>query len=75
METTQFLNYANCEILLIGATDNLIQELGEVGEELHDLEEEDEFKVQGSGVEDFIFDELKLEKNNVPIQPLHGEWK
>lgn len=75
METTEFLNYANCEILLIGASDNLIQELGEVGEELHDLEEEHEFKMQQTGEEKYIFEELKLDRSKAPIEPLHGEWK
>lgn len=75
MENTKFLNYANSELLLIGATDNLIQELGEVAEELHKLEEEDEMKVLDVGDVKHIFDELKLEKGKAPVEPLHGEWK
>ncbi|KAH8555535.1 hypothetical protein BGW37DRAFT_139892 [Umbelopsis sp. PMI_123] len=75
MDNTKFLNYANCEILLIGATDNLIQELGEVGEELHQMEEEDELKVLDVGISKHIFDELKLEKDQAPVEPLEGQWK
>jgi hypothetical protein len=75
MENTKFLNYTNTELLLVGATDNLIQELGEVAEELHQLEEEDEMKVLDVGDVKYIFDELKLEKDKAPVEPLHGEWK
>ncbi|KAG2187568.1 hypothetical protein INT44_005257 [Umbelopsis vinacea] len=75
MENTKFLNYTNSELLLIGATDNLIQELGEVAEELHQLEEEDELKVLDVGDVKYIFDELKLDKGKAPVEPLHGEWK
>jgi hypothetical protein len=75
LANTKYLNYPYCEFLFIGATDHLLKELGEVGEDLMEMEDKDDFEVQDAGVEDYIFKELKLEKEKVPVEPLQGEWK
>ncbi|KAG2179180.1 hypothetical protein INT43_002030 [Umbelopsis isabellina] len=75
MATTKYLNYQHCELLFIGATQDLLKELGDVGEDLMEREDKDEFEVQDVGVEDYIFKEMKLAKEKVPVEPLQGEWK
>lgn len=75
MATTKYLNYQNTELLFIGATEDLMKELGDVAEDLMEREEKDEFAIQDAGVEDYIFNEMKLDKEKVPVEPLQGEWK
>lgn len=75
MATTKYLNYPYCELLFIGAAEDLLNELGEVGEDLMEMEDKDDFEVQDAGVEEFIFKEMKLDQEKVPVEPLQGEWK
>ncbi|KAJ2955664.1 hypothetical protein NQZ79_g8361 [Umbelopsis isabellina] len=75
MATTKYLNYPYCELLFIGAAEDLLKELGEVGEDLMEMEDKDDFEVQDAGVEEFIFKQMKLDQEKVPVEPLQGEWK
>ncbi|CAG8527018.1 16187_t:CDS:2 [Acaulospora colombiana] len=76
LTSTEFLDYKGCEFLLIGASDDIVGELGEeVGKELEDLAEL-EIKSVEPFAEKEIFDELRLEKGIIPTEPaFHGMWK
>ncbi|KAI9492803.1 hypothetical protein BDB00DRAFT_826494 [Zychaea mexicana] len=72
--TTEFLNYSNCELMLVGATEKIETELGNAGKELEKMEKEDEEHVDYVGADQSVFDELELSKKENPIEPLKGEW-
>ncbi|KAI8141519.1 hypothetical protein BJV82DRAFT_518078 [Fennellomyces sp. T-0311] len=74
MDTTEFLNYNNCELMLIGATEKVKEELGNAGKELEKMEEKDEDFVEHVGVDKSVFDALELEKKENPVEPLEGKW-
>ncbi|RUS15457.1 hypothetical protein BC938DRAFT_476933 [Jimgerdemannia flammicorona] len=75
VDTTEYLDVDNCEILLIGASEDEVVELGSAGEELHKMELEDEEVVTQLGEDNAIFEELRMDKSKHPVDPLHGEWK
>ncbi|KAG0173328.1 hypothetical protein DFQ28_009273 [Apophysomyces sp. BC1034] len=75
METTEFLNYENCELMLIGAKKDVMAELGKTGKALEEMEIEDEEHIEYVGVDQALFDDLHLESKNNPVEPLKGEWK
>jgi len=75
LSTTEFMDYDGAELLLIGAKDDIAEELGEAGEELEELSDFETKKITSLSSEDVIFGELKLEKEVVPSEPLHGLWK
>ncbi|KAF7725977.1 hypothetical protein EC973_009123 [Apophysomyces ossiformis] len=75
MDTPDFLNYDNCELMLIGAKQDVTAELGKTGEALEDLTKEEEERIQYVGPKQTLFDELQLECKDHPIQPLEGKWE
>lgn len=74
VNTPAFLDSVHCELLFIGATEDILRELGDVGEELENMEEEDEVKVTKLGEENSVFEELKLDSRKFPIDALQGKW-
>jgi len=76
LPSTEFLDYRGCEFLLIGASDDINEELGEdIGKSLEDLAELEIKSVEKFAEKD-IFDELRLEKGTIPTEPVfHGMWK
>ena len=59
-------------MLLIGASDDLVQEFGKVGEKIEEIEQMDAQKISDNR----IFEELHLKKKENPPQPLlEGTWK
>ncbi|CAG8735948.1 4429_t:CDS:2 [Dentiscutata erythropus] len=74
--TTNFLDYNGAEVLLIGARNDIADELGqEVGGELEEFAEL-ELKSLVSFDDQGVFDELHLEKDIIPTEPaFHGLWK
>ncbi|OZJ02993.1 hypothetical protein BZG36_03133 [Bifiguratus adelaidae] len=74
LDPPDFLDYDYCEMLLIGASGDVVGELGKAGETLENMEEKDEVNVTKLGEEDAIFKQLKLHKEEHPVEPLHGEW-
>lgn len=74
METTEFLNYKDCELMLIGASKNVEKELGKAGKELKEMEKKDEEHIEHVGVDKSVFDELEIEKDKNPGSPLQGDW-
>ncbi|KAI8384527.1 uncharacterized protein BYT42DRAFT_544418 [Radiomyces spectabilis] len=74
METTDFLNYDYCELVMIGATEDLDKELGKTAKDLEKMEEKDEDHVDYVGVDKVVFKDLHLEADQNPVAPLK-EWK
>ncbi|RUS19611.1 hypothetical protein BC937DRAFT_87200 [Endogone sp. FLAS-F59071] len=75
VSTPEYLNVDNCEILLIGTSEDVSSELGPSGKTLHKMEEDDEEEVARLGQDHVIFGELRLKKDKHPAEPLRGEWK
>lgn len=75
LSTTEFMDYDGAELLLIGAKDEIAEELGEAGEELEELSDFETKKITPLTAEDVIFKELNLERVVLPSEPLHGLWK
>ncbi|GBC02891.1 hypothetical protein RclHR1_04890002 [Rhizophagus clarus] len=75
LSTTEFMDYDGAELLLIGAKEDITEELGEAGEELEELSDFETKKITSLTAEDVIFKELNLEKEALPTEPLHGLWK
>jgi len=68
----EHLNYQGCELIVIGASSDLKEELGEVGEYLEELEKLDAKKITS----DKLWNELRLNKSKHPSEPLvKGKWK
>lgn len=74
METSEFLNYKNCELMLVGAKHDIQEELGKVAEKLEEEEEKDEERIEHVGVEATVFKDLELEQKQNPTEALKGEW-
>ncbi|KAI9245123.1 hypothetical protein BDA99DRAFT_566028 [Phascolomyces articulosus] len=73
--TTEFLNHKYCELLLVGATEKVQEELDKAGKTLEKMEKEDEEHVEHVGIDKSVFDELELVKKENPIEPLkEGKW-
>jgi len=69
---TELLDYKGAEIIIIGASDDLKEEFGELGLELEKDEQEDAKKLSDHK----LFDELHLDKKKFLSQPLlQGDWK
>jgi len=65
------LDYEGAEIILIGASDDLVAELGEVGEEVERYSELDAKRL----TDDKLYKELHLNIKDHPIEPLRdGTW-
>jgi len=68
----ELLNYPKSELLLVGSSENLVEEFGEVGEALEEMEKLDEKRL----TDKTLFEELHMTKKEHPPQPLlKGEWK
>jgi len=68
----QHLNYSGSEFIIIGASNDLKEELGETGEYIENLEKIDSWKITS----DKLWRELKLKKAEHPTEPLiQGKWK
>lgn len=75
LSSTEFMDYDGAELLLIGAKENIAEELGEAGEELEELADFEIKEIVPVTAERVIYDELHLEKGVLPSEPLHGLWK
>jgi len=72
VDPVEFLNYENAQVLLIGAAEDVVKDLGKEGEELEEFEKIDEKRL----TDDKLFKELHLTKAEHPPQPLlEGTWK
>jgi len=69
-----FLEYEGLEMLLIGTSADLKQELGEAGAVV-EKEAEEEFKEGVFDSPDSLFQELKMRGKDHPIAPLSGKWE
>jgi hypothetical protein len=66
------LNYDRAQLLLIGASSDVVKDLGKEGEQLEEFEKLDEKRL----TDDKLFKELHLTKKDHPPQPLlKGTWK
>jgi len=69
--TPELLDFSGTELLLIGASDDLKSEFGNVGEYIEELEKIDAKKVTNES----LWNELHLSKAEHPSQPLlKGKW-
>lgn len=75
LSTTEFMDYDGAELLFIGAKEDIVGELEEAGKELEELADFEVKVISPLSAERVIFDELQLEKNTLPLEPLHGLWK
>ncbi|CAG8526047.1 12093_t:CDS:2 [Acaulospora morrowiae] len=74
LPSTEFLDYRGCEFLLIGASNDIVGELGEeVGKKLEDLAEFEIKSIEPFAEKD-IFDELRLEHGTIPTEPAFHEF-
>jgi hypothetical protein len=71
----EFLDYDGAELLFIGAKEDIAGELGEAGSELEELADFEIKKIAPLSTERVIYEELHLEKDVLPSEPLHGLWK
>ncbi|KAJ3416629.1 hypothetical protein HDV05_000911 [Chytridiales sp. JEL 0842] len=73
VDPPRFLDFWHCEIELIGAHDNVTEDLGDVGARLEqwEIQERKELRAQHN---DLIFTELHLAKDKFKLQPLAGRW-
>jgi hypothetical protein len=69
------MDYDGAELLFIGAKEDIVEELGEAGEELEELSDFEIKKITPLKAEDAILKELNLEREVLPSEPLHGLWK
>ncbi|KAL0484652.1 CTTNBP2 [Acrasis kona] len=69
-----FLEYEGLEMLLIGTSADLVQELGEAGKIVEE-EAEQEAKEGVFDSAESLFKELKMRGKDHPIAPLSGKWE
>jgi len=70
--TTEFLNYESAEILIIGASSDIVKEFGKVGEKIEAEEKEDLKHIS----KDSLFEELHMSKKVHPPLPFtSSKWK
>ncbi|KAG9300781.1 hypothetical protein G9A89_023579 [Geosiphon pyriformis] len=74
LTTTEYLDYENCEIILIGADEDITGELGETGENLEILAEEEAKMIEPLKAK-ALFQELHLEPKDFPSETLEGFWE
>jgi hypothetical protein len=66
------LDYEGAQLLLIGAAEDIVEELGETGEYIEELEKIDAKRIS----DDKLFQELHLDKKkHSPVPLLQGLWK
>jgi hypothetical protein len=75
LSTTEFMDYDGAELLFIGAKEDITGELEESGKELEELADFEVKVISPLSAERAIFDELHLEKDVLPSEPLYGLWK
>lgn len=64
------LDYAGVELLLVGVSKNVHEDLGEEGDELKEVERLDAKAL----TENKLFQELKMSRKEHPAQALFGQW-
>ncbi|CAG8617511.1 4674_t:CDS:2 [Ambispora leptoticha] len=74
LRTTEFLDYENCELVLIGTDEDIKGELGAPGEYLESWADEEAKEVQLLK-DRAIFEELHLEPKDFPHESLKGIWE
>ncbi|KAJ3044565.1 hypothetical protein HK097_001426 [Rhizophlyctis rosea] len=67
----RLLDYEHAEFVIIGASDDVVGELGDVGKDLEDWEKDEALVVKELG-DDKVFEELKLEHSKFKSEPLQG---
>lgn len=67
----ELLDYKGAEVILIGARQDLKEEFGATGAKVEEMEKMEHYKIN----DDKLFNELRLNKAEIPIDPLHGKWK
>jgi hypothetical protein len=70
LDPPSYLDNEGAEILLIGGDHNLSHELGETGEKIEKKAEREKESFDASG----IYKELRMKKEEHPIEPLFGKW-
>lgn len=75
LSSTEFIDYEGAELLFIGAKKDIAEELGESGKELEELADFEIKEIVPLTAERIIYEELHLEKEVLPSEPLHGLWK
>jgi hypothetical protein len=75
LSSTEFIDYEGAELLFIGAKKDIAAELGEAGKELEELADFEIKEIVPLTAERIIYEELHLEKEVLPSEPLHGLWK
>lgn len=72
LDPVDLLNYEGLELLLVGAKEDIVEELGEAGEYLEELKNIDAKHLSNNK----LFEELHLDKKKHSPKPLLlGEWK
>eukprot|EP00741_Cyanophora_paradoxa_P002406 tig00000076_g2331.t1 len=72
MQALELLNYKNVQFILIGADVDVVEELGEPGQQLGSLAEAEEELDDP----DRLFKELRLKRGSLPVEPLvTGHWE
>eukprot|EP00742_Colponemidia_sp_Colp-10_P003638 GILJ01003872.1.p1 GENE.GILJ01003872.1~~GILJ01003872.1.p1 ORF type:complete len:335 (-),score=59.96 GILJ01003872.1:194-1198(-) len=74
-QTPDLLDHENAEILIIGAAEDVVEELGEVGQDLEKYGEQDIRESKHGLKPDKLYNELKMSKKIFPSESLtSGEW-
>jgi len=67
----ELLDHRGTEVLFIGAREDLKEEFGATGAKVEEMEKLEHYKIN----DDKLFMELRLNKAEIPTDPLHGKWK
>ncbi|KAI9136486.1 hypothetical protein BKA69DRAFT_146866 [Paraphysoderma sedebokerense] len=74
-----FLNFEGCELLFIGSSHDIVEELGSVGEEIknEEIKEEEDSGINlkdAKSLDEKVFADLHFKKGQFPTESLHGLW-
>lgn len=81
VEPTSLMDYEGAELILIGAKENIVEELGKVGKDLEETASEEEYELGEKDhrfklAEEEVFHQLHMHHKEHPAQPLlKGKWE
>jgi len=81
VEPTKLMDYEGAQLLLIGAKENIVEELGQVGKDLEETASEEEYELGDRDhryklAEEEVFHALHMHHKEHPAQPLlKGIWE
>lgn len=81
VEPTSLMDYEGAEVIMIGAKENIVEELGKVGQDLENTASEEEYEMGEKDhryklAEEEVFHDLHMRHKSHPAQPLlQGKWE